>query len=134
MHQASSFIKRLMMTIHTKTAQPQNFTGTEMYRWMARKLADLRGKGYEYQFSRDLTALFCEALAKWIDPEDFEVDKYYHFEDPSHPDSDRVLYAISTTMGIRGFLVESCLVYEDDISHEMRAKLEFDFTAAKPLK
>jgi hypothetical protein len=57
-------------------------------------------------------------------PEDFTVDEAYFFEEISNPDEDRMLYAISSSAGVKGFLIDTCGVYMDNISQEMMEKLQ----------
>lgn len=59
-------------------------------------------------------------------PENFSVDESYYFEEKSNPDADRILYAITLSWGSRGFLIDACNVYSDNISPEMREKLKFN--------
>jgi hypothetical protein len=90
-------------------------------------LADLKERGYQLKFRREATCLYCTELNDWIMPDAFVVDDYYHFEDISNPDGDRTIYAITTTQGQKGFLVDACLVYEDNISPEMKEKLQLEY-------
>lgn len=87
-------------------------------------LADLKSRHYNLQFRREATCLHCIELNWRITPDSFSVDEYYYYEDHIHPDGDRMIYAISSVQGHRGFLVDSCFVYEDNISAEMMQKLQ----------
>jgi hypothetical protein len=89
-------------------------------------LTDLKKRGYELKFRREATCLYCTEINSWITPDSFIVEEYYFFEDVSNIDADRTLYAISSTDGLKGFLVDSCLVYEDNISLEMARKLNIE--------
>jgi hypothetical protein len=40
------------------------------------------------------------------------------------PDTDRMLYAISLLHGAKGFLIDACNAYMDNISAEMLEKLK----------
>lgn len=86
-------------------------------------LTDLKTRDYHLKFRREATCLHCIELNSWITPDSFTVDEYYHFEDGSNPDEERTIYAISSIQGIKGFLIDTCLVYEDNISLEMMQKL-----------
>lgn len=94
---------------------------------VSKTVADLKDKGYHLMFRRETTCLYCMELNRWITPDSFMVDEYYHFEDNTNPDADRTIYAISTTEGLNGFLIDSCLAYEDNISPEMNEKLKFEY-------
>ena len=90
---------------------------------MNERLSDLRNKGYILKFRREDTCLYCYEWHQWIWPEDFEVDGSYYFENIQNPDEDRILYAISS-QGAKGFLIDECNVYTDNISPEMILKLK----------
>lgn len=94
---------------------------------VSERIAELKRSGYQLKFRREATCLYCIEMNHWITPDAFLVDDYYHFEDHSNPDGDRTIYAISTTEGLKGFLVDTCLVYEDNISPEMQEKLQLDY-------
>ncbi|WP_127131724.1 phosphoribosylpyrophosphate synthetase [Pseudoflavitalea rhizosphaerae] len=94
---------------------------------LAQILEDLKHRGYRLQFRREATCLYCNELSQWISPESFVVDEYYHFEDASSTDEARTLYAITVEEGKKGFLVDACLVYEDNISNEMMQKLRWEY-------
>ncbi|HTE24978.1 hypothetical protein [Flavitalea sp.] len=92
---------------------------------VTKTLDDLKREGYQSKFRREPTGLCCIGLKVWITPEQFSVDNCYYYEDISNPDADRVLYAITTSLGIKGILVETCGAYMDNISEEMIEKLKF---------
>jgi len=77
-------------------------------------------------FNREATCLYCHQLEEWIPPENFIVDESYYFEEIESPDADRMLYAISLSQGIKGFLVDTCGVYTDNISPAMVQKLKLN--------
>lgn len=85
--------------------------------------ADLKGRGYKQTFRREPTCLYCIEIYQWIIPKLFSVDESYYFEEISSPDGDRMLYAITASSGIKGTLVDTCGVYTDNVSTEMRQKL-----------
>jgi hypothetical protein len=86
-------------------------------------LDELKRKNYKLMFRREPGCLYCFDLNQWIMPEDFTVDESYYFEKPETPDADRILYAISSAQGRKGFLMDTCNVYADNISPEMMRKL-----------
>lgn len=89
-------------------------------------LRQLREKEYKLEFRRDATSLYCDELDMQIMPDSFNVDESYYFEETETPDANRMLCAISLLKGEKGFLVDACNVYTDNISHEMTEKLKFD--------
>ena len=98
-------------------------------------IAGIKSRGYQLKFRREATCLYCIELNRWITPDSFNVDEHYYFEDVSNMDRDRTLYAISFLQGLKGFLVDTCFVYEDNISTEMsqKLKLEYALPATFPL-
>jgi hypothetical protein len=89
-------------------------------------LNGLKGKGYELEFRREATCIYCFEWQQWIMPENFTVDESYYFEEIENPDADRMLYAISLSQNVKGFLIDTCNVYSDNISHEMMQKLQLN--------
>ena len=87
-------------------------------------LAKLKRNDYRLKFKRGATGLFCFELNEWISPDHFTVDESFYFQEISNPDVDRMLYAISLSQGVKGFLVDTCGVYAENISLEMMQKLE----------
>lgn len=96
-------------------------------------LNKLKSREYKLNFRRETTCLYCFQSNEWIMPEDFTVDKYYYFEDILNPDAERMLYAISVTQGRKGFLIDACSVYADNISQEMMEKLKWNNTRSRKI-
>jgi hypothetical protein len=95
--------------------------------WVITEVLDkLRRKEYKLKFRRESICLYCFQLHEWIMPENFNVDEYYYFEDILNPDAERILYAISLSGGLKGFLIDTCNVYMDNISPEMAQKLKLN--------
>jgi hypothetical protein len=116
------------MIIRENTSEPPK--GTVIKGAISEKIADLQKRGYKIMFTREATCLYCIELNRWITTDSFTVDECYHFEDASNPDRDRLLYAISSTHGFKGFLIDASFVYKDNISKEMARKLIFDYSLA----
>jgi hypothetical protein len=90
---------------------------------ISEKLSELSRKGYQLKFRRECAWLYCVEHRQWIMPEDITVDESFYFQEILNPDADRMLYAISLVEGVKGFLIDTCTVYMDNISHEMMRKL-----------
>jgi len=102
----------------------ETYRRKEIETGLAGALADLADRGYKQKFRREPNRLCCIELYRWITPDQFAVDESYYFEEISRPDIDRMVYAITTHDGVKGFLVDSCGVYADNMSFEMFQKLE----------
>ena len=88
-------------------------------------LKDLGSKGYNLKFRKEPAHLTCIELYRWIYPGHFDVDASFYFERTPAPDTDRMIYAISTHDGSKGILVDTCGVYADNMRREMIRKLDF---------
>lgn len=100
---------------------------------LQKTLAQLKELGYQVKFRREATCLYNSELNWWIFPDSFMVDEYHHVSEGDSPDGERTVYAISTTDGIKGYLVDACFVYEDNISLEMIRKLEWEYAFAETI-
>lgn len=87
-------------------------------------LNELKRRDYKIKFRRESTCLYCFETDEWVMPENFSVDQSYYFQEIANPDADRVLYAISFSQGRKGFLIDTCNVYSDNINPDMMQKLQ----------
>lgn len=71
-------------------------------------LSDLRKEGYEadLNFETEPYGLYSGDLDLRLNPEAYHVDKIIPVDDPSRPGNSEVVYAISTTSGVKGTLVD----------------------------
>jgi hypothetical protein len=78
-------------------------------------LDDLRTRGYEadFDFGKQSFCLYCEDLEMTLDPEDFHVDEVYRFHRNSRSDKNAILFAITSSSGVRGVLVDEFAVNLD---------------------
>src|SRR5688500_2553544 len=94
------------------------------YESLADALDDLRKRGYEADFATDSVCLYCGDLDIRLNPEEFTVDEVHRFEGDSNPDDNAVLYAISSSTGVKGTLVDRYGAYSESLSFEMAKKLQ----------
>jgi hypothetical protein len=87
-------------------------------------LDDLRKRGYIADFATQSICLYCSDLDLRLNPEEFNVEEVYRFEGDSNPDDSSILYAISSSTGVKGTLVDSYGVYADHLSFDMAKKLQ----------
>jgi hypothetical protein len=90
-------------------------------------LYDLIRRGYRVKFRREGSWLYCCELDRWFMPDSFTIDEYYHFE--AGPDSygDKMLYAISSGQGLKGFLTDTCFVHSGSLNAEIIERPEWDY-------
>lgn len=86
-------------------------------------LNEVKNGGYVLELRRDAASIYCPEWQQWIMPANFTVDRCYYFDEVGSPDADRILYAISLSQGGKGFLIDACNVYADNMSHELMSKL-----------
>ncbi|MEO5998176.1 MAG: phosphoribosylpyrophosphate synthetase [Chitinophagaceae bacterium] len=86
-------------------------------------LADLKRRGYDAEFEAHPFCLYCGNIEIRLNPEQFSVDETYRFEGKFGSDCNTLLYAISSTTGVKGTLVDSNLTRQDHISPEIVNKL-----------
>jgi hypothetical protein len=87
-------------------------------------LNDLKSRGYDADFGLASVCLYCGDLDLRLNPEEFNVDEVYRFEGDSNPDDSAVVYAISSTAGVKGTLVDGYGAYNGNLSYEMAKKLQ----------
>jgi len=92
------------------------------YESLVDALDDLKKRGYEADFETQSNSLYCSEL------EEFNVDEVYRFEEASSPEDNSVLYAISSSAGVKGSLVDGYGAYSDNLSFEMAKKLQAHYT------
>lgn len=86
----------------------------------------LVAKGYTNDFNLHPDWIECAPLNLTFKPEEFHVDEVHRFEGMTNPDDSSVLYAISSTSGIKGLLVDAYGVYAESISKAMLDRLTID--------
>jgi len=94
------------------------------YESLVDALKDLKKRGYEADFATDTVCLYCGDMDIRMDPEDFHIDEVYRFEEDSNPENNSVVYAISSSTGVKGTLVDSYGTYPEHLSFEMAKKLQ----------
>lgn len=94
------------------------------YESLVAALDDLNKRGYEADFATDTICLYCGDLDLRLDPEDFHVDEVYRFEGNISPDDSAVVYAISSSTGVKGTLVDGYGSHSGSLSFEMARKLQ----------
>ena len=86
-------------------------------------LAELRERGYVYDFNLAGACLECKELNLSLHPEQFAIAEFYRFEGMTDPADNAILYAIKSDAGVKGVLVNAYGFYADTISADMVNKL-----------
>lgn len=96
----------------------------ENYDTMVDALGALKQQGYTEDFNLDKDSLACRQGLIKVNPDEFQIDKFFRFEGASNPDDSSILYAISSeTHGVKGTLVNAYGIYSDAMTDEMLKKL-----------
>ncbi len=96
------------------------------YSTLTEAMLSLKQKGYSQDFNLHPEWIECPGLDLRLRPEEFHVDEVHRFEGMSDPEDNDVLFAITSTKGVRGLLTDAYGMYSDSISPEMRTKLKVD--------
>ncbi len=81
-------------------------------------------EGYEHDFNLLDEKIELKSKKESFGVEEFEVDKVLRFEGMSNPDDNAILYAITTTNGRKGVLVDGYGISSGQISKKMLKKLD----------
>ncbi len=81
----------------------------------------LKKRGYTTDFNLRENCIICQGDK--FDPDDFEIVEVYRFEGNSDPADEAVVYAIESTNGIRGVLVNGYGPSSDSLNADMARKL-----------
>ncbi len=81
-------------------------------------------EGYEHDFNLLDEQIEIKSTNESYGIEEFDVDKVLRFEGMSNPDDNAILYAITTTNGRKGVLVDGYGISSGQVSEEMMKKLD----------
>lgn len=95
---------------------------TEMEKCMNK----LEAEGYTDQYKVEKGKLCDLTNNKKYKPKDVKAVNFYRFEGASNPDDMSILYAIETSDGRRGTLVDAYGFYSDDETGEFINKIEIN--------
>ncbi|RYG45863.1 MAG: phosphoribosylpyrophosphate synthetase [Chitinophagaceae bacterium] len=77
------------------------------YQTLADAVVDLEKRGYQENFEEEEFCLYCRDLRLRLPAEEFSVDEVYRFENDASTGDNAVLYAISSSFGIKGIKVDA---------------------------
>ncbi|MGC4022841.1 MAG: phosphoribosylpyrophosphate synthetase [Cyclobacteriaceae bacterium] len=89
-------------------------------------VTDLKLRGYSSDFNLHPEWIECTPMSLRLKPDEFHVDEVHRFEGATDPDDSAVLYAISSTTGVKGLLLDAYGAYADSLSDEMIRRLKID--------
>lgn len=94
------------------------------YTTLSEAINDLTKKGYTFNFNLKNDCIECAEHNLQLQPDEFEIDKVYRFQEMSDVDNESILYAISSTQNnVKGLLVNAYSIYADNASIKLIEKL-----------
>ena len=93
---------------------------------LSQAIDHLKNKGYVHDFNLHPEWIECTPLNKKFAPEQFHVDEVHRFEGMTNPDDSSVLFAISSSEGEKGLLIDAYGPYAESLSPGMIQKLTID--------
>jgi hypothetical protein len=96
------------------------------YETLSEAIGALQSRGYSADFNLHPEWIECPPLNLKLRPDDFHVDEVHRFEGMTDPDDSAVLYAVSSSSGVKGVLVDAYGVYAASLSSLMIEKLKID--------
>jgi hypothetical protein len=94
------------------------------YATLSEAINDLIKKGYTFNFNIKSDCIECAENKVQLQPDDFEIDKVFRFQEMSDVDNESILYAISSTQkNLKGLLVNAYSIYADPASAKLIEKL-----------
>lgn len=92
-----------------------------VYDTVSQAITELKKRGYITDFNLEENCIVCHQ--EKFDPDDFEITEVYRFEGDTDPADESVVYAIESTTGMKGVLVNGYGIYSEPMSDKMIRKL-----------
>ena len=86
----------------------------------------LKTRGYTIDFNLEQDCIKCNSPVLALKPADFHITEVYRFEGESDPADEAVVYAIESTTGQKGVLVNGFGPSSDALEDAMIEKLKID--------
>ncbi len=102
-----------------------NIVAMKTFETLTEAINDLKARGYDRDFNLHETCIECSQSGTQLSATDFEITETYHFDGSTDVDDEVVLYAIESTTGLKGTLVNAYGAYSDSVSDVLIAKLRF---------
>ena len=95
----------------------------KFYASLSEATNDLKARGYTYDFNLKPDCIECLGLQLELSPENFTVDEFHRFEGMSSTDDNSIVFAITSSEGMKGVLVDAYGVYSSNLNEAMIKKL-----------
>lgn len=95
------------------------------YTTLSEAINDLAKKGYTFNFNVSKDCIHCAENNLQLQPDEFEIDEVYRFQEMSDIDNESILYAISSKeLQVKGLLVNAYSIYADSALTKLIKKLK----------
>ena len=81
------------------------------FQTLSAAIDDLRNRGYIYSFKIDNDGALCIETMEFVEPEDMTLVEYHRFEGQSSEDDMAVVYAVESTKGLKGIIIDAYGTY-----------------------
>ena len=89
------------------------------YDTITEALADLKIRGYQYDYNLNGNCFYCPALEREYEVGQLQVKETYRFEGDTDPGDEAVVYAILADDGVQGTFVNGYGTYADTESEAL---------------
>jgi len=94
------------------------------YTTLSEAINDLTKRGYTFNFNIKSDCIECVEKNIQLQPDEFEIDEVYRFQEMSDVDNESILYVISSTQNnLKGLLVNAYGIYANTASSKLIEKL-----------
>jgi hypothetical protein len=98
----------------------------QTFETLSEAINKLKERGYVNDFNLHPDWIECPPLKLRLAPEEFHVDEVHRFEGMTNPDDSSVLFAISSSSGVKGTLLDAYGTYATSLSDIMIKRLVID--------
>lgn len=86
----------------------------------------MKEEGYTLDFNLEFDHIHCKELQQGFPADQFKVVEYFRFEGESNPADSSILFAIETSGGQKGLLLDAYGTYSGEISEEIIQALKIE--------
>ena len=93
------------------------------YNTMLEAIEDLQKRGYKHNFKINEMGRLAEGLDQGISAYEVELHEFHRFEGQSNPSDSSIVYAVETSLGQKGIVVDSFGVDGSETTSEFMNKV-----------
>ena len=116
----------LPTNLDSTTFTLQTYPSMRDFDTLVEAINGMKEAGYTLDFNLEFDKLYCKELQKGFLASEFKVAEYFRFEGESNPADSSILFAIETTDGNKGLLLDAYGTYSGEISEELMQALKME--------